>query len=186
MLTEVWMDKREKAVIEKHLNPDVVMMEWGSGGSTVEFSKKVKKYYSVEHNYGWYQKVQQSISDNVKLFYKPAKEIPEHYHQSEYKHYTEYLDVVYEIGEYFDVVLIDGRARRLCALKVIPYLKPNAVVIIHDWCMRPPYRCVLDYYDLIEQVDDTPQTIAAFKLKPNWKDIKGYDINLGSFERINE
>jgi hypothetical protein len=44
MIKDVWMHEREKAVIEKYLNPEVTMMEWGSGGSTVEFSKKVKKY----------------------------------------------------------------------------------------------------------------------------------------------
>lgn len=185
MLDTVWMDDREQAVIRKYLTSESVVMEWGSGGSTVEFSKHVKKYYSVEHNYGWYEEVKAAAPSNVSLFYKPNKELPEHYHQSEYVHYSEYLDVVYEIGDLFDVVLIDGRARRLCALKVIPYLKPNAIVIIHDWCVRPPYRCVLDYYDVVDEVSDTPQTIASFRLKSNWKDIKGYDINLGSFERIN-
>ena len=68
--------------------------------------------------------------------------------------------------------------------KIIPYLKPNAIVIIHDWCLRTCYHCVLDYFDLVDSVDDTEQTIATFRLKPNWKDIKGYDINLGTFERL--
>jgi hypothetical protein len=188
MLSGVWMHEAEKAIIEKYLTQDTVMMEWGSGGSTVEYSKRVKKYYSVEHNFDWYQKVKVSVGANVTLFYRPVTKLPPdepHYNQSTYEYYQEYLDVVYEIGEMFDVVLIDGRARRLCALKIIPYLKPNATVIIHDWCLRPCYHCVLDYYDLVEKIDDTAQTIASFKLKPNWKDIKGYDINLGTFERLN-
>ena len=185
MLQGVWMNEREQAVIEKYLNPEVTMMEWGSGGSTIEFSKKVKKYYSVEHNWQWYNEVKQAVPSNVALYYRENKELPDDYSQAEYQHYGEYLDIVYEIGEMFDVVLIDGRARRLCALKIMPYLKPNAIVIIHDWCLRPMYHCVLDYYDLVDRVDDTPQTIATFKLKPNWKDIKGYDINLGTFERLN-
>ena len=187
MLQGVWMNEREQAVIEKYLNPEVTMMEWGSGGSTVEFSKKVKKYYSVEHNWDWYNEVKNAIPSNVALYYKQTAERPPDsvYHQAIYEHYREYLDVVYEIGEMFDVALIDGRARRLCALKIIPYLKPNAIVIIHDWCLRPMYHCVLDYYDLVDKVDDTLQTIATFKLKPNWKEIKGYDINLGTFERLN-
>ena len=186
MLQGVWMHEREKAVIEKYLNPDVTMIEWGSGGSTIEFSKKVKKYYSVEHNWDWYIKVKNAIPSNVSLYYKQVAERPNDsvYNQSIYAHYSSYLDVVYEIGEMFDVVLIDGRARRLCALKIIPYLKPNAIVIIHDWCLRTCYHCVLDYFDLVDSVDDTEQTIATFRLKPNWKDIKGYDINLGTFERL--
>lgn len=181
------MHERERAVIEKHLTSEAVVMEWGSGGSTVEFSKRVKKYYSVEHNPEWYAKVKNAIPPNVNLFFREVGTLPSDdvYNQSTYEYYKDYLDVVYEIGEMFDVALIDGRARRLCALKIIPYLKPNAVVVIHDWCLRPPYHCVLDYYDLVEKVDDTPQTIAAFKLKPNWQDIRGYDINLGTFERLN-
>ena len=182
------MHEREKTVIEKYLNSEATMIEWGSGGSTVEFSQKVKKYYSIEHNAGWYEKVKASIPPNVILFYKAQNLIPPeepYYNQSTYEYYRDYLDVIYEIGEMFDVALIDGRARRLCALKIIPYLKPNAIVIIHDWCLRASYHCVLDYYDLVDKVDNTPQTIATFKLKPNWKDIKGYDINLGTFERLN-
>ena len=61
MIQGVWMHEEEKAVIEKYLNPDVTMMEWGSGGSTIEFSKQVKKYYSVEHNWEWYNKVNNVI-----------------------------------------------------------------------------------------------------------------------------
>lgn len=186
MLQGVWMHDSERAIIEKYLTPEVIMMEWGSGGSTIEFSCKVKEYYSVEHNLEWYNVVKDAIPQNVTLFYKEIKPLPENYNQSEYKHYSEYLDVVYQIGKKFDVVLIDGRARRLCALKIIPYLKPNSIVIIHDWCLREPYHCVLDYYDLIDKVDNTPQTIASFRLKSNWQDIKGYNINLGTFERLNK
>ena len=186
MLEGVWMHDREKAVIEKYLHPQATMMEWGSGGSTVEFSKKVKKYYSVEHNLDWYSEVLKAIPSNVSLYYKTNKPLPSNYNQSEYQHYDEYLDVVYQIGDRFDVVLIDGRARRLCALKVIPYLKPDSIVIIHDWSLRNVYHCVLDYYDLVDEVSDTPQTIASFKLKPNWYDIEGYNINLGTFERLNK
>ena len=186
MINDVWMHQKEKEVIEKYLNPETIMMEWGSGGSTVEFSKKVKEYYSVEHNMEWYIKVKNSISPNVHLYYKEVGERPDDsvYNQSTYEHYSSYLDSVYEIGKMFDVVLIDGRARRLCALKIIPYLKPNAIVIIHDWCLRPCYHCVLDYYDLVDKVDDTAQTIASFRLKSNWSEINGYDINLGTFERL--
>jgi len=187
-MTGVWMHDREKAIIEKYLNPNVTMMEWGSGGSTIEFSKQVKKYYSVENNLDWYHKVKAVMPSNVTLFYRDGLGLPmpPGFHQPLYEHYREYLDVVYQIGEMFDVVLIDGRARRLCALKVIPYLKPDSIVIIHDFWMRPYYHCVFDYYDIVDEIKDTPQTIVSLKLKPNFKDIKnGCDINLGTYDRLN-
>lgn len=181
-----WMDEKEKNIILKYLNSEVVMMEWGSGGSTLEFSKLVNQYYSVEHNLDWFNQINPQSPPNTKVYYRPSTKLPTTYHQSEYVHYKSYIDIVDMINKKFDVVLIDGRARRLCAYKIMSYLKENSIVIIHDWCTRPPYKCVLDYYDLIEKVDDTPQTIAVFKLKNNWNNIKGYDLSLGSFDRLNE
>jgi len=32
-----------------------------------------------------------------------------------------------------DIVLIDGRARADCALEVLPFLRPESRVFIHDW-----------------------------------------------------
>lgn len=181
----IWMDDKEIKLIEKYLDSNHTMLEWGCGGSTLHFPHKVKKYYSIEHDQQWYETIKNKVPDNVKLFHKQRGEIPwDSYNQSEYKHYKDYIDIVDELNEVFDVVLIDGRARRLCALKVIPYIKKDSIVMIHDWFIRNAYHCVLDYYDLIDKIDDTPQTIGVFKVKPNWKEIKGYDLNLGTFERI--
>ena len=53
--------------------------------------------------------------------------------QSEYSMYYDYIDAVDQFETMFDVVLIDGRARRLCAKKVIPYLKEDSIIFIHDY-----------------------------------------------------
>ena len=85
----------------------------------------------------------------------------------------------------FDIVLIDGRARRLCAKKVIPYLNKGAIIIIHDWVLRNVYHCVTDYYDVLEYISTTPQTIATFKLKPT-PIPNPYNLNLKGSERCKE
>eukprot|EP00042_Codosiga_hollandica_P048174 m.534795 g.534795 ORF g.534795 m.534795 type:complete len:124 (-) comp57608_c0_seq31:552-923(-) len=46
----VWMDSREREMVEKHLSPHMTMLEYGSGASTLHFSRRVKAYYSVEHD----------------------------------------------------------------------------------------------------------------------------------------
>lgn len=53
----VWMDNKEIELIDKYLNKDKIMLEYGSGGSTLYFSKFVKEYYSIEHNKLWYDKI---------------------------------------------------------------------------------------------------------------------------------
>ena len=145
------------------------MLEWGSGGSTLEFSPQVKKYYSIEHQVMWYKRVQGLIKEkglkNIHYVHTPQNAPRQKDgRQSEYFQFRDYIDAVDEFHSKFDIVLIDGRARRLCAKKIIPHLSPEAIVIIHDWVLRPPYHCVMDYYELVEKIDYTEQTIAYITL----------------------
>jgi len=181
-----WMDEREKKLITDVLHSNTVMLEWGSGGSTLEFSSIVEKYYSIEHNQEWYDK----ISKELKLYplndveYRFVKQNSERIatEQSSYKQFKDYIDEVDSFNTQFDVVLIDGRARRLCAKKVIPYLKPNAFVFIHDYVLRTPYWVVEDYFELIDSVTDSEQTIAKFKLKNEFSG-NAYNLDLGGEKR---
>ena len=50
----------------------------------------------------------------------------------------------------FDLALVDGRFRVQCALKLLPFLTSDSVVLIHDfWVRIEVYRAVLEYYDVI-------------------------------------
>lgn len=48
-----------------------------------------------------------------------------------------------------DIVLVDGRFRLQCALKLLPYLQNDSVLLLHDFWVRKPYHEVLKYYDVI-------------------------------------
>ena len=187
---EAWMDTREKELILKHLSKDKVMLEWGSGGSTIEFSPQVKKYYSVEHNLEWAEKIKNEIKinrlGNISYNFVQQNEIrPDGTGQSMYYQFKDYIDIVDTFNTKFDIVLIDGRARRLCAKKIIPYLNEDAIVIIHDWVLRDVYHCVTDYYDVLDYIDDTFQTIASFKLKETPLE-NAYGMDLKGWERTKE
>jgi len=56
------MAQKEIDMILKYIDSSHNMLEYGSGGSTSYFSNYVNHYYSIEHQYEWAQKVQQSIS----------------------------------------------------------------------------------------------------------------------------
>ncbi|CAE7713121.1 unnamed protein product, partial [Symbiodinium sp. KB8] len=55
---EIMMDPAEIVLIQAFLHPEVVMFEFGSGGSTVAFSRLVKKLYVAEHSPTWAAEVQ--------------------------------------------------------------------------------------------------------------------------------
>jgi hypothetical protein len=76
---EVGMFKSEIDLLISYLDLNDIFFEWGSGGSTFNFSKLVKEYYSVENDLTWYDKVTNELKNrsilNTTVFYKPIHEI---------------------------------------------------------------------------------------------------------------
>jgi len=80
--------------------------------------------------------------------------------------FHEYLDLVDKLDtKLYDIVLIDGRARADCAFKILNYINQDSIVFIHDYWKRPEYHVITEYYDVIDSVQDTLQTIVALKKK---------------------
>lgn len=158
-----WMHNKEIAKIEQYLAPNDIMLEWGSGGSTLRFSKLVGKYYSIEHKKEWYDKL--NIENNYVFRYLVPKSKGNNKKEmfDEYIKFPSKLDV-----KQFDKVLIDGRARFECAKYILPFISRSGIVFIHDF-FQPhkydDYARVFSYYNLIDSVEDTQQTLAILKKK---------------------
>lgn len=156
-----WMHPTEIAAIETTLKPHHVMLEWGSGGSTLRFAPLVKHYISIEHNKGWHDKVRKAIGQaglhNVALHFIPHDQ-----------NAAPYIEFPTRTRHRFDRVLVDGRSRPECATFVLDHLAPDALVFIHDFYMpgRQYYHSVLDHYDVVKAVTHTPQTLVVLRRKP--------------------
>ena len=153
-----WLADNEFNFLKSFLKKDTIAFEWGSGGSTIELSKYVKEYYSVEHDFKWYNLVLKNINKKVRLYYMPPnvanlKWFPvfKEGNYKDFKDYIETVDLIGSLGKKFDFVFIDGRARVDCALQALPYLSDKAVVFIHD-CDRSYYWEVLKYYEIVDVV----------------------------------
>ena len=67
--------------LNEYLTKDMVVFEWGAGGSTTWIAKRVKHIYSVENNTNWYKflidKVKELELINVTLYNRPTeKDLP--------------------------------------------------------------------------------------------------------------
>lgn len=161
-----WMDQKEIDLIKHYLTPTDVMLEWGSGGSTVTFSPLVTKYYSIEHVKDWYTKVDQEIKNQeledriTNILQEPdqPRTIP-----TKYSEFKSYIELPSTLGVNFNKVLVDGRGRQYCALFVLDYLLPGAKVFIHDFWKRPQYHHVLEHYREVASVKDTVQTLVVLE-----------------------
>lgn len=161
------MFKHEYMFIEKYLSSDDILLEWGSGSSTIYNSGLVKEVISIEHDIDWINNIQTVINsyniNNITLYHVPANSpqpIPCRYEQ-----FKDYIEFVNNKKLKFTKVLIDGRARKYCAKSIYNMIDENVIVFIHDF-NRPDYQKVLKYYDVIEQLTEG-QGIVSLKKKKN-------------------
>jgi len=135
-----------------YVSPTTVFLEWGSGGSTLLFPKFTGAYHSIEHNAEWCQKINETlISTESKVNYhcplmRGGDNGWDETQEGTYHEFKEYVDYVDKLGvNKFDAVLIDGRARLSCAIKILPYLHPTSVVFLHDMFLRD-YSFIWELY----------------------------------------
>lgn len=156
----------EKEFFLSHLNKNQNVLEWGSGSSTKIIAEAVKSVVSIEHNKDWYDKVIKDLPKNATLYHVPSK-----YHHDwrkdgdgapdNFKNYTSYP---LELGNKYDLIFIDGRARVQCASICKEISKESTIIFVHDFSderIKDGYDKMYEYLDLVERV----RSMALFKLK---------------------
>lgn len=152
-----WLSPKAIDYCEEILQPSMTIFEWGSGRSTLWFSKRVSKVISVEHHKGWYEKIQkiasQQLNQNVELKFvdldHPESE-PSHARYVVLPRYVKEIDNT-DVKN-FDLVVIDGAYRMACVIKAIPKVKPGGFMMIDnsnwmplkDWGVPEDWKIVHD------------------------------------------
>lgn len=178
-----------KCLISISPSPDV--LEWGSGGSTLEIGKYANRLFSIEHDINWYNKVKCALEKNpTKKFhgsmvpcsdirYVPRNQEEKPGHDGTLEDYFDYVNYpqkhiryISNVSEYnqpllYDLIFIDGRARVHCAEAAVQILKPGGIILIHDY--RNPTEQYRRYeYEVVEEfldVVDGEYALWAFKPK---------------------
>ncbi|MBD8490981.1 class I SAM-dependent methyltransferase [Echinicola sp. CAU 1574] len=157
-----WFAPSAVNFLKKWLKKDMLGLEFGSGASSKFFAKKIKQLVSVEHHQGWYEHVskwfKENHLDNIDYRFIPespdfkSTELPKFFKKNDLKsedyqfkqQFWDYFHVANEFpDEYFDFVLVDGRARVACLLNSIPKLKSGGLMIL-DNSDRPSYQLAFD------------------------------------------
>jgi hypothetical protein len=158
-----------------HIDSNTNVLEWGSGGSTIEIAKVCHSIHSIEHDFEWYEKVNFELrhfknSRNNDIYFKvyylsrDSEEAPGH--DGTLENYLYYVNYPVSIGQKFDVILIDGRARVECAKVAVKFLKPGGVIFIHDYAHPQPEYRRYEYEVVEEFLEKVGQVFALAKFKP--------------------
>lgn len=158
------MHRAEADIIASYLRPSDTYLEFGSGGSTLAYARLVRLAYTIEHDCDWARYVEAEARkeegyENLVVKCVQVKQGQRRWgtwskwEHGSYEQFEDYVDVVKELRVKFDRILIDGRARMACALRVLPYLKEDGVVFLHDFYARVDlYKEVLKYYVEVARV----------------------------------
>jgi len=110
------------------------IFEWGTGGSTLRYSRQGAFITAVEHDKKWIEVVLEKLSkenlNNTKIQYCPLGQISDLDFQN-----SDYYKL---LSEDFDVIIIDGfddsfRLRPLCFYRAEEYIRNGGIIIVDDF-----------------------------------------------------
>ncbi len=179
--------------LEKYLKPEMKVFEYGSGGSTLFFAKRVETVVSIEHNKLWFEKVNLYLQElklknidykllepeNDSEFHKKNIADSNDYisgnAESAGKNYEKYVKSIDQYpDEYFDVVSVDGRARPSCCKHALPKIKKGGYLIYDNVetiyyedsisLLKPNEWEVVRHYGLFPYLTHFSMTLLAKKI----------------------
>ncbi|MEL6644460.1 MAG: glycosyltransferase family 2 protein [Pseudomonadota bacterium] len=147
---EVTLPDDARAAVTEHYRDADVVLEYGSGGSSVlAMELGVKRLVSVESDAAWAERLTQELRRRAEperfvirhVDIGPTKSWGRTADASGYARYHRYsMSVWDELGDTQpDIVLIDGRFRVACFLATLLHAKKQMRVLFDDYYDRPAY-----------------------------------------------
>jgi hypothetical protein len=137
-----WITFEAKKKLDRILNSNMFVFEYGAGCSTLYFSRRVKTIYSVENNKEWFESLKIYMKNriyNVNIHLVegvPTNEINTIYSSlsPDYKNinFEDYVKVIDAFPDMFDIILVDGRARAECIKHAVAKLKKGGYLIVDN------------------------------------------------------
>jgi len=158
--------KEEEDFLFSHLTKDMEILEWGSGSSTIAIAKRVKKVTSIEHDRAYFKILEEKKIPNVNLHFVNRNQIEKSGHDGTYTDYKDYIEFPKTLKKKFDLIFVDGRARVECAKIAVSLLKPNGVILIHDYRNPNPKCDRLEYREVENFLDIQDFAYALYSFKP--------------------
>jgi hypothetical protein len=121
-----WITYPAIEFIKRRIQPSMSVFEYGSGGSTIWWSNRVREVISVEHDRDWFEKLREMIGSRARISH------------IDLEYGGAYAKEIQKYRSRFDVVVVDGRDRVNCLKNCLSALTPSGVVIL-DNSERPEY-----------------------------------------------
>lgn len=129
-----WFVQGSIVFIDKILNKSMIMVEYGSGGSTAWYAQKVKHLVSIEHDKKWFDMVEEDLKhkniNNVDLRLIGLNK--------------GYVNIIDDMGK-FNFISIDGRKRSECIEHSYNHIHDKGYILLDD-AERNRYYSAVEIY----------------------------------------
>lgn len=115
-----WLSPSVMGLLETHVPAGLSVLEYGSGNSTLWWSRRAVRVVAVEHDADFHARLAPRLPGNATSLLAP--DTPD----------GAYEQTPARFGRVFDVVVIDGARRVECAHACLAFLKPQGVVIFDN------------------------------------------------------
>lgn len=119
-----WISYPALRFLERRVQPQMQVFEFGSGYSTLWWAARVKKVIACESDPKWHAQLHERAPANAEIVLAPVEDYP---------------SVIQPHGAVFDIVTIDGGDRCACA-EAAPAALSSSGIILWDDSDRPEYR----------------------------------------------
>lgn len=137
-----WFSYAAIDFLEDFLHPRMTVCEYGSGGSTLFFARRVSWVYSIEDNPQWFALVSEQLKSKS-LGNATLKLCPFDFKNPVDFQKSDYLNAI--PNEALDVIVVDGseewtRIRPICFEKAQTRVKKNGIIVVDDSWRYPEIR----------------------------------------------
>ena len=103
--------------LTERVTAEMSIFEYGSGNSTLWWSRRVSHVTSCEHDRHWYEEIKSKVPGNVNYLFRDSNAE------------GSYSKAIMDYNQAFDCIVIDGADRVDCARNCLDALKPDGVII---------------------------------------------------------
>lgn len=114
------------------------VLEYGSGYSTVYWSRQAKSVIAIENNAAWAGQMRPQLGPNARIQLIESE--------------SGYATAISEMDGRFDLIVIDGLDRMQCVRQALPKLRGGGIIILDDADRYPDITKLLREHHLL-QVD---------------------------------
>ncbi len=140
-----WMNYNAIDHIENHIKKGALVFEYGSGSSTRYWISMGCKVTSVEHDKEFYRAMHHVLADKCDyrlvepeldpIINMKSHELAENYKSSDFdgynfENYAKAIDVYPD--NYFDLVVVDGRARPACIKHAVSKIRSGGILVLDN------------------------------------------------------